>query len=164
MKNKFMVFGIIAFAAIIGFSMTACGGDDDDGNPPVFKLTNISTIQQAEGNDFFVFGLFPTGTSKANVETDANRARTQSQYPSYVIAYAGGESANLPFQGLGTNNASISSTLTSASTGNTWNSTGTFDGWVCLYNGLSWTSYKSNSAISVNGDVTRNAQTDFTKQ
>jgi len=133
------------------------------GNPPVFTLNNISTAQQTEGSSFFVFGLFPTGTTKANVETDANLARTQSAYPAYVIAYAGGTSGSLPFQGLGTNNASISSTLTT-STGTTWNSTGTYDGWVCLYNGTAWTSYKSNSAITVSGNVTKNAQTDFTKQ
>jgi hypothetical protein len=30
MKNFFKVFGIIALAAIIGFSMTACPGEDDD--------------------------------------------------------------------------------------------------------------------------------------
>jgi len=29
MKNLFKVFGIIALVAIIGFSFTACGGDDD---------------------------------------------------------------------------------------------------------------------------------------
>jgi len=132
-------------------------------NPPVFTLNNISTAQQTEGSTFFVFGLFPTGTTKANVETDANLARTQSAYPSYVVAYAGGTSGSLPFQGLGTNSASISSTL-KTSTGTTWNSTGTYDGWVCLYNGTTWTSYKSNSAITVSGNVTKNAQTDFTKQ
>jgi hypothetical protein len=34
MKNVFKLFGVIALAAIIGFSMAACGGDDDgDGSP-----------------------------------------------------------------------------------------------------------------------------------
>jgi hypothetical protein len=33
MKNFFKVFGIIALAAIIGFSMTACGGGDDSPTP-----------------------------------------------------------------------------------------------------------------------------------
>ena len=31
MKNAIKLFGIIALVAVIGFSMTACGGDDDDG-------------------------------------------------------------------------------------------------------------------------------------
>jgi len=31
MKNLLKLFGIIALVAIIGFSMTACGGDDDSG-------------------------------------------------------------------------------------------------------------------------------------
>jgi len=31
MKNVFKLFGIIALAAIIGFSFAACGGDDDNG-------------------------------------------------------------------------------------------------------------------------------------
>jgi uncharacterized lipoprotein YehR (DUF1307 family) len=30
MKNIFKLIGIIAIAAVIGFSMTACGGDDGD--------------------------------------------------------------------------------------------------------------------------------------
>jgi hypothetical protein len=32
MKNTIRVFGFIALAAVIGFSMAACGGDDDSGN------------------------------------------------------------------------------------------------------------------------------------
>jgi len=31
MKNVFKVLGIIALAAVIGFSMVSCGGDDDSG-------------------------------------------------------------------------------------------------------------------------------------
>jgi hypothetical protein len=31
MKNVFKFLGIIALVVVIGFSMTACGGDDDDG-------------------------------------------------------------------------------------------------------------------------------------
>jgi len=33
MKNRIKLFGIIALVAIIGFSMTACGGGDDGGGP-----------------------------------------------------------------------------------------------------------------------------------
>jgi hypothetical protein len=32
MKSIVKLFGIIAFAAVIGFSMASCGGDDDKGN------------------------------------------------------------------------------------------------------------------------------------
>jgi hypothetical protein len=32
MKNMVKLFGIIALTAVIGFSMVACGGDDDGGN------------------------------------------------------------------------------------------------------------------------------------
>ena len=42
MKNLMKLFGIIALTAIIGFSMTACGDDDDDdsGNITVPGLTS----------------------------------------------------------------------------------------------------------------------------
>ncbi|MCL2128058.1 MAG: DUF4886 domain-containing protein [Treponema sp.] len=35
MKNHFRIFGIIALAAVIGFSVTACPGGDDTANPAV---------------------------------------------------------------------------------------------------------------------------------
>jgi hypothetical protein len=35
MKNVFKLIGIIALAAVIGFSMAACGGDDDEGGGSV---------------------------------------------------------------------------------------------------------------------------------
>jgi len=51
MKNLFKVFGIIAFVAVIGFSMAACsddggdGGGDDDG------------IAEAPASDFTFFPI-----------------------------------------------------------------------------------------------------------
>jgi len=41
MKNVVKAFGIIALVAVIGFSMAACGGDDDDGvNIADFEISN----------------------------------------------------------------------------------------------------------------------------
>jgi hypothetical protein len=36
MKNAFKLIGIIAIAAVIGFSMAACGGDDDDSDEKIY--------------------------------------------------------------------------------------------------------------------------------
>jgi hypothetical protein len=44
MKNTFKLFGIIALIAVVGFSMAACGGDDDGGADP-FEGTWVNTAQ-----------------------------------------------------------------------------------------------------------------------
>jgi len=51
MKNVFKLFGIIALAAIIGFSMAACGGDDDGGGPQTATYTGKS------GNDTYTLKI-----------------------------------------------------------------------------------------------------------
>jgi len=48
MKNFVKVWGIIALVAVIGFSMAACGGDDDDGGPDlngVWKGKTNGTVE-----------------------------------------------------------------------------------------------------------------------
>jgi len=42
MKNVLKAFGVIALVAIIGFSMAACGGDDDGGGPQTATYTGKS--------------------------------------------------------------------------------------------------------------------------
>jgi hypothetical protein len=62
MKNVFKLLGIIAFVAVIGFSMAACGGDDDGGddggdlswyvfNDSIDGGTSTITKTQGSGND-----------------------------------------------------------------------------------------------------------------
>jgi hypothetical protein len=55
MKNVIKAFGIIALVAVIGFSMTACGGDDSGGGKdeePILTLTFVETYGwNAPGHD-----------------------------------------------------------------------------------------------------------------
>ena len=48
MKNRFKMFGFIAIAAVIGFSMAACGGDDNDGGGGNGSFGNTLTITNAQ--------------------------------------------------------------------------------------------------------------------
>jgi hypothetical protein len=159
MKNKF-VFAL-CFVLVFGFVICGCdtGTNSPGGDPPVFTLTNIDATQQSEGSNWFIFGLFPKGTSDNDVLSDAKAHKTGTQ-PSKVIAYAGGQANKLSWQG-NPPNMSISSKLTSASDHqSTWNSTGEYDGWVLVFNGTVWNGYKLT--INVQGNVTKSAQ-GFTK-
>jgi len=63
MKNTIKVFGIIALVAIIGFSMTACG-DDDEGTVAVTGVTVSPTTLS------LTLGSNATGTLIATVSPD----------------------------------------------------------------------------------------------
>jgi hypothetical protein len=163
MKNKFSEFGMPAMVLALGLLLIACGDKDKGdptgpggGDPPVFTLTNIDTGKQSEGSNWFIFGLFPTGTSAITVLADAKAHKSQSQ-PGAVVAYAGGNTNQLPWQGTpGQGPISISSTLTSTSDHQSiWNASGSYDGWVLVYNGNVWNGYKL--AINVQGNVTEDA-------
>jgi len=39
MKSTIKIFGIIALITVIGFSFIACGGDDDNGNNPLIRVS-----------------------------------------------------------------------------------------------------------------------------
>ena len=51
MKNKIKLFGIIALVAVIGFSMVACGDNDDDDNPGVVSPFNGTWTNEADSDD-----------------------------------------------------------------------------------------------------------------
>jgi hypothetical protein len=166
-RNSYIFFKAIVIGAVIALVLGGCDNGSGDGGPgaPVFTLTNISTTQQSEGSAWFVFGLFATGTARSVVVSDATAHYTNSSQPSAaLIAYAGGESSKLPFTGLSTENASISSPLTARS-GGPWTITDpvTYDAWVALYNGTTWTTYKCSSLTVSGENVTKSAATDFGK-
>ena len=54
MKNYFKLFGIIALAALIGFSMTACDNDDGDSGPlsGTYTLEGGGASISFSGNNF----------------------------------------------------------------------------------------------------------------
>jgi hypothetical protein len=175
MKNNYFVSVMLATVLAFGLvlvscsdkksvppSLTASEGQDikpqenqDNSASPVFTLTNIDLAKQGEGSTWFVFGLFPTGTSAANVLADVKLHKSQANQPSYVMAYAGGDSRTLPWQGIpGSGPISISSKLT-ATAGGDWKGSGSYDGWVLVYNGSVWNGYKL--AIIVQGNVSKDA-------
>jgi hypothetical protein len=170
-NNKFFISGMLAVLLTFVFALAGCptggggggggedggGGSGGGGGAPIFTLTNISITQQNEGSNWFVFGLFPTGTSSTTVLADAKAHRNNTQ-PSAVIAYAGGASNTLSWQGTpGSGPISISGTLTTT-TGATWSGSGTYDAWVLTFNGSVWNGYKK-AAVNVQGNVSADAST-----
>ncbi|MCL2066888.1 MAG: hypothetical protein FWG99_05440 [Treponema sp.] len=118
--------------------------------PPVFTLYNINSTQQGEALDWFIFGLFPAGTTNADVLSDA-KAHKNGTMPSTAVAYAGGETSSLSWEG-DPPNISISSTLISASDHiSAWNGSGPYDSWALVYDGSVWNGYRLT--INVQGDV-----------
>jgi hypothetical protein len=75
MKNVLKAFGVIALAAIIGFSMAACGGGDDDdsgggggvGGSGAYKVTinNIHSSYNGTASSSNTFMLLDTASNDA---------------------------------------------------------------------------------------------------
>jgi len=91
MKNVFKLIGIIAIVAVIGFSMAACGGGDDEGDTDpalngtwiignqVWKFTNGSFITTISGNNV-MRGYYTTNNNIITIiVTDI--------YGGYTLAY-----------------------------------------------------------------------------
>ena len=98
MKNFIKFFGIIAFIAVIGFSMTACGGDDDDviivGNtsgkvtitnlPPTASGSRVFALHQDYGTSF---GLIATASiSSSGTATFGNISGTSLELKVWEMA------------------------------------------------------------------------------
>jgi hypothetical protein len=84
MKNLFRLFGLIALIAVIGFSMAACGGDDDGGGSNTatytgksggttytLKITENTTRYTAQSGDAYVLTA-GSNTSKGMVDSFEN--------------------------------------------------------------------------------------------
>ena len=103
MKKLLKLFGIIALAAVIGLTMTACGGGDDGGGGPTkFEGSWRHLNPQAQnttitftGNSFTYTGPNPkNGTFTFN---DSNITLSASDGSRWVSPYQFGEDNNGPF-------------------------------------------------------------------
>jgi hypothetical protein len=56
MKNTLKLFGVIALVAVIGFSMVACGGDDDKGGSGKITITVTSISSDYDYGRLTVYG------------------------------------------------------------------------------------------------------------
>ena len=150
MNNIFRLIGVIAIAAIIGFSFVSCDGDGDgDGNTnntdPKALVVTLTDTQKTEGAGGFTIYILPAGTTTLN--------------PSSIIA------------GNGSNTNTISgNTLTVPlykTTGNTrWSDSGTYDVYLyCLEDSANTnnTAYKKAS-VAFTSATTTVAGSTFTKQ
>jgi hypothetical protein len=107
--------------------------------------------------------LFPVATTKAEAQADADAIRTGGS-TNYIVA---GEKVPASALTGSSDNYSLSAPLKSAGSDFTsdWSGEGSYHIWFALYNG-SWTFYRTTNPVELTsaGSITRNAQTDFTKQ
>ena len=59
MKNIFKLFGVIALAAVIGFSFTACGEEDETGTIQILVTGIPNNVMQSGQAGYNSIGLFP---------------------------------------------------------------------------------------------------------
>jgi riboflavin transporter FmnP len=123
MKNLAKLVGIIAFVAVIGFSMTACDDGNDDGDntdPKTLRITMPTTIfSQAYWNGFMV-GVFPAGTTLQ-----------QAFDMTGLIAGCDDETSGVDFYESGLNYI-VTLPLYNINTGYRWTGSGTFDIYALL--------------------------------
>jgi len=74
MKNLLKLFGIIAMIAVIGFSMTACGGDDDNGGDVAVTDVTLSPTTLS----LTVGGVAETLTATVSPSNATNKALSWS--------------------------------------------------------------------------------------
>ena len=79
MKNTIKVFGIIALAAVIGFSMTACGEEDDSPKPQKSQSVIDEVTAIAYGNGKFVaVGYSINYSTETYTKTYTNKIATST--------------------------------------------------------------------------------------
>ena len=88
MKTLFRLLGIIAFAAIIGFSMTACGGDDDPPPDPKDLVQGTWKYTWASGTNWDQVAFTGNNYVIANDEDDPLYSGTFT-ITSNTITFAG---------------------------------------------------------------------------
>ncbi|MDR1899396.1 MAG: hypothetical protein LBQ55_05250 [Treponema sp.] len=169
MKNKLFVSVMLVGLLALGLVLNGCDNGSTGGDEPVktFVLTGISDDQkdnEVGQYGYLLYGIFPTGTSKATVESDSKKYfGLIGGTPEAVVAYVGGASSTITLGGS-SNNWSINSTLQTIS-GSAWNGYGTYDAYFVLVNGSSTVNVYQLENLSVpqgQSTVTRNAS-EFTK-
>ena len=61
MKNTFKVLGIIAILTVIGFSMAACSGNDDDSGSSGGNTLSGTYYREGSSGDYITFPLMVLG-------------------------------------------------------------------------------------------------------
>ena len=93
MKNTIKVLGIIAFVAVIGFSVAGCGGDDDDGGGGFVAVTDITGLPTTAtvGAAFTLAGTVePANATNKTItwyDTDARVSIPADQTPNLIATW-----------------------------------------------------------------------------
>jgi hypothetical protein len=157
MNKKLLLSGISACLLILSLALTGCPTEDDSGGGggKSLKVSGITAAQIAQASTFAGYGLFPPGTGQAQVITDV-QAFFSGNATIYLVA--GNNNKDYPSE-LVTVGASPAYTTTvrlrgaNSAYGTYWNGSGTYDIWVLLLSGSTWTLYKK-PGVSVTNSVT----------
>ena len=132
------------------------GGDGDDGDgsytekpeinfpyPRTITLTDIDSVKQSEGSDWFFFGIFPTDTEPGIVLANVKALKSQGSGFWDGFFYAGGPTDELPWEGTPPEYLSITLALKAFPYNEYWlGSYPLFDAWVLVFDGFVWNGYK----------------------
>jgi len=94
MKNVFKVFGVIVLAAVIGFSMAVCGGDDGGGEDPALNGTWVINNEVWKFNN----GLFEA--SRGGIQFMKGTYTTNNGYITLIITNIYGGNPEFAIYGL----------------------------------------------------------------
>ncbi|MDR2575413.1 MAG: hypothetical protein LBC52_03115 [Treponema sp.] len=85
MKKPFKISGIIAFVAVIGFSMTACPDDDTDNRAPKPEnFIKVTDIDPAYNGKIGALKLYPINSSDVTVySTEEKISGNSGRFPLY---------------------------------------------------------------------------------
>ena len=173
MKNTIKLFGIVALAAVIGFSFSSCGGNGGGGNNNnSLRITGITQDQMDAGYHFALYSVFPANADISDVRADVI-AYFISPDPSHSFqAIAGNYVTGTEMNGIIFAGTAAPFTATvplySAATafGSRWSGTHTsVYVWIVLVNNAgNYVAFQTDSVQAfTGGQLTLHAQNDFSQ-
>jgi len=159
MNKTFRFFGMIAAVAIVGLSVTACGGDSGGNN--AIRITDLTQAHLDQSAYIAIYGVFPVGTTEQQVTATIN-VLLADQNPPHVVAGANDHHHNIQLEGT-----TVTVPLYSAPGFNSrWSGSGAFDVWIILGRtgggGLIVNAYRSTSAVAFDGGTVTVSASAFT--
>ena len=152
--KKNAIYGLLVMVLAFGFISCDNGnnGDSTNTDPKTLVITGMTIAQIMEGSEGGFIGVFPKGTSEANVESDNMAYLTGSGSTQYAVAGMDFDEIDDPV--LVGSTYTITVPLYNPQSTIRWTGSGTFDIYNAVYDGLKARVYKAANISITSGTTT----------